>query len=94
MIQMAVISNEPTPYRLHVLQRMYAKELEEVQIHNIFYAHDLESQHAMAIADQRAPESDFFPSIPSVEGKTDFVAERATLPRNAAAILFSMEFRW
>jgi glycosyltransferase involved in cell wall biosynthesis len=34
-IQMAVISNEPTPYRLHVLQRMYA-ELEEVQIHNIF----------------------------------------------------------
>jgi glycosyltransferase involved in cell wall biosynthesis len=34
-IQMAVISNEPTPYRLHVLQRMYS-ELEEVQIHNIF----------------------------------------------------------
>ena len=35
MIQMAVISNEPTPYRLHVQDRL-AKELEGVHIHNVF----------------------------------------------------------
>jgi glycosyltransferase involved in cell wall biosynthesis len=35
MIQMAVISNEPTPYRLHVQERL-AKELEGVHIHNVF----------------------------------------------------------
>ena len=34
-IQMAVISNEPTPYRLHVLERMHS-ELDGVEIHNIF----------------------------------------------------------
>ncbi len=34
-VQVAVISNEPTPYRLHVQQRM-AKELEGVAVHNIF----------------------------------------------------------
>ncbi len=34
-IQMAVISNEPTPYRLHVQERL-AKELEGVRIHNVF----------------------------------------------------------
>jgi glycosyltransferase involved in cell wall biosynthesis len=34
-VQMAVISNEPTPYRLHVQERM-AKELDGVAIHNIF----------------------------------------------------------
>lgn len=31
----AIISNEPTPYRLHVLGRL-ARELPEVRIHNIF----------------------------------------------------------
>jgi glycosyltransferase involved in cell wall biosynthesis len=34
-VQMAVISNEPTPYRLHVLRRM-ANELDGVHVHNIF----------------------------------------------------------
>jgi glycosyltransferase involved in cell wall biosynthesis len=34
-VQMAVISNEPTPYRLHVQQRM-ARELEGVAVYNIF----------------------------------------------------------
>ncbi|MGD0462309.1 MAG: glycosyltransferase [Tepidisphaeraceae bacterium] len=35
LVQLAVISNEPTPYRLHVQERM-AKELEGVAVHNIF----------------------------------------------------------
>jgi glycosyltransferase involved in cell wall biosynthesis len=35
LVQVAVISNEPTPYRLHVQQRM-AKELDGVAVHNIF----------------------------------------------------------
>jgi glycosyltransferase involved in cell wall biosynthesis len=35
MVQMAVVSNEPTPYRLHVQERM-AKELEGVHVHNVF----------------------------------------------------------
>lgn len=34
-VQVAIISNEPTPYRLHVLQRL-ADELEGVNVHNIF----------------------------------------------------------
>jgi len=34
-VQIAVISNEPTPYRLHVLDRMHT-ELDGVEIHNIF----------------------------------------------------------
>ena len=33
--QIALISNEPTPYRLHVLNRL-ASELPDVRIHNIF----------------------------------------------------------
>jgi glycosyltransferase involved in cell wall biosynthesis len=35
IVEMAVISNEPTPYRLHVLQRL-ADELDGVNVHNIF----------------------------------------------------------
>jgi glycosyltransferase involved in cell wall biosynthesis len=35
LVQMAVISNEPTPYRLHVQERM-ARELDGVSVHNIF----------------------------------------------------------
>ena len=31
----AIISNEPTPYRLHVLRRI-ARELPEVRTHNVF----------------------------------------------------------
>ena len=34
-VRMAIISNEPTPYRLHVLKRL-ANELEGVEVHNIF----------------------------------------------------------
>jgi len=34
-VPIAVISNEPTPYRLHVLQRLH-EELEAVDVHNIF----------------------------------------------------------
>jgi glycosyltransferase involved in cell wall biosynthesis len=34
-VRMAIISNEPTPYRLHVLERL-AEEVEGVDIHNIF----------------------------------------------------------
>jgi glycosyltransferase involved in cell wall biosynthesis len=34
-MHVAIISNEPTPYRLHVLDRL-ANELSAVQIHNIF----------------------------------------------------------
>ena len=34
-LQIAIISNEPTPYRLHVLQRL-ADELEGAHVHNIF----------------------------------------------------------
>jgi glycosyltransferase involved in cell wall biosynthesis len=34
-VEIAVISNEPTPYRLHVLKRM-AHELDGVKVHNIF----------------------------------------------------------
>ncbi len=33
--QIAIISNEPTPYRLHVLNRI-ADELPDVRVHNIF----------------------------------------------------------
>jgi glycosyltransferase involved in cell wall biosynthesis len=35
LVQMAIFSNEPTPYRLHVLQRL-ADELKWVDVHNIF----------------------------------------------------------
>ena len=34
-VRIAIISNEPTPYRLHVLKRL-AEELEGVEVHNIF----------------------------------------------------------
>jgi glycosyltransferase involved in cell wall biosynthesis len=35
MVQIAIVSNEPTPYRLHVLERL-AKELDGVFVHNVF----------------------------------------------------------
>jgi glycosyltransferase involved in cell wall biosynthesis len=34
-VRVAIVSNEPTPYRLHVLQRL-ADELKGVEVHNIF----------------------------------------------------------
>ena len=34
-VRAAIVSNEPTPYRLHVLQRL-ADELKGVEIHNVF----------------------------------------------------------
>jgi glycosyltransferase involved in cell wall biosynthesis len=34
-VRMAIISNEPTPYRLHVLERL-AAELQGVVVHNVF----------------------------------------------------------
>jgi len=34
-VQIAIISNEPTPYRVHVLNRL-SRELTSVQVHNIF----------------------------------------------------------
>jgi glycosyltransferase involved in cell wall biosynthesis len=34
-VRMAIVSNEPTPYRLHVLERL-ADEVEGVDVHNIF----------------------------------------------------------
>jgi glycosyltransferase involved in cell wall biosynthesis len=34
-VQVAIISNEPTPYRVHVLNRL-ARELDSAHIHNIF----------------------------------------------------------
>lgn len=34
-VQMAIVSNEPTPYRVHVLNRL-ARELSDVTVHNIF----------------------------------------------------------
>jgi glycosyltransferase involved in cell wall biosynthesis len=35
MVEVALISNEPTPYRLHVLERL-AREVPEARFHNIF----------------------------------------------------------
>jgi glycosyltransferase involved in cell wall biosynthesis len=34
-VKIGIISNEPTPYRLHVLERL-SKELENAEVHNVF----------------------------------------------------------
>jgi glycosyltransferase involved in cell wall biosynthesis len=35
MVDVAIVSNEPTPYRIHVLERL-AREIPEARFHNIF----------------------------------------------------------